>query len=74
MENIKFSDVAITGGFWKAKQKLNRETVIWAVYDRFTETGRFEALKCNWKEGQPNKPHIFCCFIVLSPSDTKAFL
>lgn len=59
MENIKFSDVAITGGFWKAKQKLNRETVIWAVYDRFTETGRFEALKCNWKEGQPKKPHIY---------------
>ena len=33
MKNIQFSDVAITGGFWKAKQRLNRETVIWSVYD-----------------------------------------
>ena len=28
------------------------------MYDRFEETGRFEALKFNWKEGMPNK-HIF---------------
>ena len=30
-----------------------------AVYERFTETGRFEALKCAWQEGEPNRPHIF---------------
>lgn len=74
MENIKFSDVAITGGFWKAKQKLNRETVIWAVYDRFTETGRFEALKCNWKEGQPNKPHIYWDSDIAKWMESAAYL
>ena len=74
MENIKFSDVAITGGFWKAKQKLNRESVIWAVYDRFTETGRFEALKCKWKEGQPNKPHIFWDSDVAKWMESAAYL
>ena len=74
MKNIQFSDVAITGGFWKAKQKLNRETVIWSVYDRFIETGRFEALKCNWKEGQPNKPHIYWDSDVAKWMESAAYL
>lgn len=30
-----------------------------ALYDRFKETGRFEAMKMNWREGMPYKPHIF---------------
>lgn len=74
MKNIQFSDVAITGGFWKAKQKLNRETVIWSVYDRFIETGRFEALKCNWKEDQPNKPHIYWDSDVAKWMESAAYL
>ena len=74
MDNIKFSDVAITGGFWKAKQKLNRETIIWSVYNRFVETGRFEALKCKWKEGQPNRPHIFWDSDVAKWMESAAYL
>lgn len=74
MNNIKFSDVAITGGFWKAKQKLNRETIIWSVYDRFIETGRFEALKCKWKEGKPNKPHVFWDSDVAKWMESAAYL
>ena len=30
-----------------------------SVYERFKDTGRFGALDFNWKEGMPNKPHIF---------------
>jgi len=74
MENIKFSEVNLTGGFWKEKQKLNRETIIWSVYDRFTETGRFEALKCKWKEGKPNKPHIFWDSDVAKWMESAAYL
>ena len=74
MHNVKFSDVTINGGFWKDKQKLNRETVIWAVYDRFVATGRFEALKCSWKEGQPNKPHIFWDSDVAKWMESAAYL
>ena len=74
MENIKFSDVNITGGFWKEKQKLNRETIIWSVYDRFVETGRFEALKCKWKEGKPNRPHIFWDSDVAKWMESAAYL
>ena len=27
--------------------------------DRLMETGKFNAFACGWKEGMPNKPHIF---------------
>jgi DUF1680 family protein len=30
-----------------------------AVYDRFYSTGRISAFRCDWKEGEPNRPHIF---------------
>lgn len=56
---IPLQNTEITGGFWADKQKLNREVTIHSVYNRFAETGRFEAFKLNWKQGEPNKPHIF---------------
>ncbi len=56
---IPFQDVDITGGFWLGKQRMIRDITVMAVYDRFVETGRFQALKADWTEGQPNKPHIF---------------
>lgn len=59
MEHIEFKNTKITGGFWKKKQDMVRNTSIHAVYDRFADTGRFDAFKCNWKEGKPNKPHYF---------------
>lgn len=58
-EQNSFKNITITGGFWKKKQDLFRDVTIEAVYDRFEETGRFEALKFNWKEGMPDRPHIF---------------
>lgn len=56
-----FDNVTIEGGYLKEKQKLNIETTINAVYNRFKETGRFDALKCLWKEGSEDipKPHFF---------------
>lgn len=56
---VGFEKSDVTGGFWKAYQDLFRKVSVDAVYDRFEETGRFEALKCNWKEGMPNRPNIF---------------
>ena len=50
--------VSITGGGWKAKADLNRDVTMRAVYDRFAETGRIDAFRCDWKEGMPNRPHI----------------
>ena len=59
MDNIRFTDINITGGFWKEKQDMAVNTTAKAVYDRFAETHRFSALECKWKEGEPNRPHIF---------------
>lgn len=57
--DFNFSEITLTGGFWKDIADKNRKTTLYAVYERFAETGRFAALKCNWKEGEPNRPHIF---------------
>lgn len=46
----------IKDGFWKFYEELNRNQIVKSVYDRFKETGRFDALKCIWKEG--NEKHL----------------
>ena len=48
-----------TGGFWKAKEDLDRDVTINAVYQQFKESGRIGAFDFNWEEGMPNKPHIY---------------
>lgn len=58
-KHVPFGNMTVTGHFWKEKQDLFRNVTVDAVYNRFEETGRFEALKFNWKEGMPNQPHIF---------------
>ena len=59
MKNLDFSKTVLQGGFWKYYYDRNREVTVGAVYNRFLETGRFAALKCNWQEGQENKPHFY---------------
>ncbi len=56
---VDHSNISIEQGFWHQRQHLNAETTIYSVWQRFEETGRFSALKLDWKEGDPNKPHIF---------------
>ncbi len=43
----KLKNVKITGGFWKAIEEKNKLVTVDAVYKRFTDTGRFSALRCN---------------------------
>ncbi len=59
MKNISYRNVDITGGFWKRKQETNRKITAKAIYDRFYDTGRIAAFRMDWKEGDPNRPHIF---------------
>ena len=59
MKNLHFSQTKLLGGFWHHYAQLNRKVTIPAVYDRFSETGRFAAFRCDWQEGMPNKPHYF---------------
>lgn len=58
MEMFNQKKVRITHGFFKDRQQINLVSLK-NVHKRFLETGRFEALKQNWKEGAPDKPHIF---------------
>ncbi len=46
MHTVPFSKITLTDGFWADKQQLNYEKVLWAVYDRFQETGRIDSMDC----------------------------
>ncbi len=59
MKCVPIENVDVTGGFWYEKQKLVREVSMQNVYKRFFETGRFDAFGFTWKEGEPNKPHVY---------------
>ncbi len=59
MRHIEFENVDITDGFWKSQQDTARKSTIYSVYNRFKDTGRFDAIKMNWKEGEPNRPHVY---------------
>src|SRR5665647_1708576 len=56
---LKISQVNITGGFWRERQEQNRDVTLDSVREQFENTGRFDAFKFDWQEGQPNRPHIF---------------
>ena len=56
---VDYQNTRITGGFWKQKQALVRRVTTKAVYDRFSDTGRIDAFRFDWKEGDPKKPHFF---------------
>ena len=56
MKKVPFYDLKITGGFWAERQKTVREKTVWAVYDRFEETGRNITMDCR---DHGIKPHIF---------------
>ncbi len=58
MEAINFDKIELDG-FWKQRFEINKSATIPTVYNRFCDTGRFEAFRCEWKEGMENKPHFF---------------
>lgn len=59
IKTVDYSKTKITGGFWREKQELVRNTTVHAVYNRFKETGRIDAVRCDWREGMDEsmKPH-----------------
>ena len=59
MKTIGLENVKINNGFWRIKQEMVNNITLKSVYERFSETHRFSALKCEWKEGDPNLPHVF---------------
>lgn len=74
MKNLYFACTEIKDGFWKFYSELVRNVTVHSVYERFRETGRFDAFRCGWREGQPNKPHIFWDSDVAKWIEGAAFL
>lgn len=56
-KHISLTELTLSDGFWKKRQEINRNVTARAVYERFRDTGRFDAIACNWQEGMPNRPH-----------------
>ena len=56
MKKVPFYDLTVTNGFWAERQKTVAEKTVYAVYDRFRETGRIETMDC---KPHDIKPHIF---------------
>jgi DUF1680 family protein len=59
LSSLPLKAVQIKGGFWGSRVDNNRKKTIPHVYDELLENGRISAIELNWKEGQPNKPHLF---------------
>ncbi len=59
MKPCDYQHVRLTDGFARKKQLLNERVTIDAIYQQFSDTGRFRAFNFNWREGMPEQPHIF---------------
>lgn len=59
MKHIDYSSIELKDGFWIRIQDKIRHTTTENIYRRFAETGRFDALNFDWKEGMPNRPHYY---------------
>ncbi|MBQ7387506.1 MAG: glycoside hydrolase family 127 protein [Clostridia bacterium] len=59
INHVDFKNTKIRSGFWRVKQDMARSSTVSAVYDRFYDTGRIEAMACTWREGMDKKPHFF---------------
>ena len=51
--------VRITGGFWERLMEVNRRVTLPIQYEQCKKTGRIDAFRLTWKEGDDNPPHIF---------------
>lgn len=47
---VDFSRVSLEDGFWKKRYDLNKDVSVHAVYERFNETGRIDALLFRFDE------------------------
>lgn len=50
MKAFTLNNIKLTSGFFADKTEINENVSIFAVYDRFKETGRFDAIKCIKKD------------------------
>ncbi|MCD4707561.1 MAG: glycoside hydrolase family 127 protein [Candidatus Sabulitectum sp.] len=56
---VPFHRVSIDDRFWSPRIETNRDVTIPLGYEQCRKTGRLDAWKLNWKDGDPRRPHIF---------------
>jgi hypothetical protein len=56
---IPLTSVTLTDDFWAPRLRANRERTIPIEYQQCRDTGRIDAFRLNWKEGDQPIPHIF---------------
>ena len=66
--------VRLREGFWKQQSDKNREITMRAVWDRFADTGRIGAFRCDWKEGMGHKPDVYWDSDVAKWMEAAAYL
>lgn len=61
MTSVDFSQVELDGGFWKDRQKINKEVTLPAIKKSYVETKRFDATRCAYKPWKfwLKPPHVF---------------
>ena len=61
MVQIDFSKVEILDGFWKDRQRINREVTLPAIKESYLQTKRFEATRCAYRKWKfwTKPPHVF---------------
>lgn len=80
MKNISFSCINFDKGFCKSKQDMLKKTTVGAVYNRFSDTFRFDALRCQPTEQYT--PHIYwdsdiakwiegACYLLMKENDPE---
>ncbi|KAF8582166.1 glycoside hydrolase family 127 protein [Ramaria rubella] len=57
--SVAFNRVRITSEFWQARVRASKEGALPTMWKRMKETGRWDVLRLEWKEGMPNRPHHF---------------
>ncbi|MCK4506802.1 MAG: glycoside hydrolase family 127 protein, partial [Candidatus Aegiribacteria sp.] len=56
---VPFHRVSVNDLFWSPRIETNRSVTVPLGYEQCRNTGRLDAWKLDWKDGDPCRPHIF---------------
>ena len=56
---LPLTHVTIADQFWAPRRELIRTKTLRQQHEQMRSNGQFDALKLNWRPGDPNEPHIF---------------
>ncbi len=54
---VSYTQVQVEEGFWGKRLRVNREITLPIEYKQCKSTGRIDAFRLRWKQGEPDPPH-----------------